>query len=384
MKTKITIVTPVHIGTGEDKMSFEYHLKDNTIFNYDLNDLFSCIPDQTLLNYKFLNNLRRSNDGSKRKELNETLKRYINYNNLNYQYSMRGDFDILPNENVAVQVKSLNVPYIPGSSLKGAIMNAIYYDFISLHLNEFCDYIRKYSNSNNKNIENFIIYYYSDYNDKMVKEFMHMFASYIMCSDAYFDKLVLVNTIRKKVCFDEKRQEMSLSNHECIDANQSKDGDCIKRDIKKMERLEEQYGDYKYCKDFIGYISNKQIIKVCRKYFHDMLEEEITMEKENGFYEEFGLDKALNDMFTNSIKNGFYMRIGKNTNHFFKTVSYLVKKNNPEFYARYFYQAFSPKDKPKKKKGAFPTPEKMPVTRVIYLDDKYAYYPGVIKIEFVK
>ena len=28
IKTKITIITPVHIGTGEEKMNFEYDKKD--------------------------------------------------------------------------------------------------------------------------------------------------------------------------------------------------------------------------------------------------------------------------------------------------------------------------------------------------------------------
>ena len=42
IKTKITIITPVHIGTGEEKMNFEYDKKDNVLYCYDPKELFLC------------------------------------------------------------------------------------------------------------------------------------------------------------------------------------------------------------------------------------------------------------------------------------------------------------------------------------------------------
>ena len=112
------------------------------------------------------------------------------------------------------------------------------------------------------------------------------------------------------------------------------------------------------------------------------------MEKNNSYYVQEGLDKKLNEFYEDTVSNGFYMRIGANTNYFFKTVSYLIKKNDSNLYNKYFYKVFSPKDKPKDepkgKNKAYPLPDKMPATRTIYVDDLYAYYPGVIKIEFYK
>ena len=140
IKTKITIISPVHIGTGETKLSFEYIKKNNVMYNYNLQQLF--IPDKVLLDYRFLSSLYNSSNGSKRDELNKVLRNHIDYTKSTSQYQLRADFEDDQIKNVAVQVKSLNKPYISGSSLKGAVMNAIYYDFIRNHFNSFCKYIK--------------------------------------------------------------------------------------------------------------------------------------------------------------------------------------------------------------------------------------------------
>ena len=57
MKAKISIISPVHIGTGNVKLSFEYNKHGNVIYNYDLQKLFSYIPEKKLLDSKFLESL---------------------------------------------------------------------------------------------------------------------------------------------------------------------------------------------------------------------------------------------------------------------------------------------------------------------------------------
>ena len=349
IKTRITIVTPVHIGTGEEKMSFEYDKKDNVLYCYDPKELFLVKPSKELLDKRFLNSLLKSNDGSKRDELNRMMKKDIDYSRLKPIYSLRADFTKIPKGNVSEQLKSLNKPYIPGSSIKGAIMNAVFYDFIKNHLNDFCKYIKnKVETTKNK----------PDIDD------------FLKCKNVY----------------DDKKDKLSLSNIECIDVNQTCDDEFIKINTDRKNVIIETLKNekIKFGDEFIGYVSINKIIKVCRAYFRDILSEEIEMEKNNSYYVQEGLDKKLNEFYENTVQNGFYMRIGGNTNYFFKTVSYLIKKNNNNFYTRYFYKVFSPKDKPRNKNGAYPLPEKMPATRTIYVDDLYAYYPGVIKIEFYK
>lgn len=382
IKTRITIVTPVHIGTGEEKMSFEYDKKDNVLYCYDPKELFLVKPSKELLDKRFLNSLLKSNDGSKRDELNIMMKKDIDYSRLKPIYFLRADFTKIPKGNVSEQLKSLNKPYIPGSSIKGAIMNAVFYDFIKNHLNDFCKYIKnKVETTKNKpDIDDFL-----KYCDSRLLDLVKQVSNCLICRDVFYEKLVLVEPIRKNV-YDDKKDKLSLSNIECIDVNQTCDDEFIKINTDRKNVIIETLKNekIKFGDEFIGYVSINKIIKVCRAYFRDILSEEIEMEKNNSYYVQEGLDKKLNEFYEDTVQNGFYMRIGGNTNYFFKTVSYLIKKNNNNFYTRYFYKVFSPKDKPRNKNGAYPLPEKMPATRTIYVDDLYAYYPGVIKIEFYK
>ncbi|WP_286669522.1 type III-A CRISPR-associated RAMP protein Csm5 [Thomasclavelia cocleata] len=387
IKTKITIISPVHIGTGETKLSFEYIKKNNVMYNYNLQQLFSCIPDKVLLDYRFLSSLYNSSNGSKRDELNKVLRNHIDYTKSTSQYQLRADFEDDQIKNVAVQVKSLNKPYIPGSSLKGAVMNAIYYDFIRNHFNSFCKYIKNEVKKNNRlkgkcNIDDFLLDYYQfECSRSDFVEFINLFASCFMFADVFFDNMVLVHAERNKVYIDKKSVNIPIFDFECIDANQEFTGNIIKIDSRKRNCLKEKYQNFKFYDDLIEYISINKIIKVCRNYFKEIIGEEKEMEDVNNYYNM----SCIKQMYEEVIPNSFYMRIGRNTNYFFKTISYLIKKNNYKLYEDYFYKVFSLKDKPKNNKNSFyPKPDLMPATRMFYTDDYYDYYPGVIKIEFIK
>ena len=387
MKAKISIISPVHIGTGNVKLSFEYNKHGNVIYNYDLQKLFSYIPEKKLLDAKFLESLCHLKNGiSTRDTMNNFLRMDIDYEKISPQYQLRADFTEIQKKNIAEQLKSLNKPFIPGSSLKGAVMTAIYYDFISEHLKSFCQYIKKsVKNKNNINIFNFLRYYYHYPKDLIY--FQKLFANCFMFTDVFFDKMVLVHAIRNKVDDDDEKN-LAINDYECIDVKQECESNIIIINDSRKEALKHLYKHKQYYKDFVKYIDIKKIIEVCQNYFKDNISEEIEMEKDNSYYVKEGLDKKLNEFYEDTVSNGFYMRIGANTNYFFKTVSYLIKKNDSNLYNKYFYKVFSPKDKPKDepkgKNKAYPLPDKMPATRTIYVDDLYAYYPGVIKIEFYK
>lgn len=387
MKAKISIISPVHIGTGNVKLSFEYNKHGNVIYNYDLQKLFSYIPEKKLLDSKFLESLCHLKNGiSTRDTMNNFLRMDIDYEKISPQYQLRADFTEIQKKNIAEQLKSLNKPFIPGSSLKGAVMTAIYYDFISEHLKSFCQYIKKsVKNKNNINIFNFLRYYYHYPKDLIY--FQKLFANCFMFTDVFFDKMVLVHAIRNKVDDDDEKN-LAINDYECIDVKQECESNIIIINDSRKENLKHLYKYKQYYKDFVKYIDIKKIIEVCQNYFKDNISEEIEMEKNNSYYVQEGLDKKLNEFYEDTVSNGFYMRIGANTNYFFKTVSYLIKKNDSNLYNKYFYKVFSPKDKPKDepkgKNKAYPLPDKMPATRTIYVDDLYAYYPGVIKIEFYK
>lgn len=385
MKTKITIISPVHVGTGDSKMSFEYYLKNKIMYNYDLSQILQHIPNKQLLDYRFLNNLQRNTDGSQIKYINQTLKHHVNYSCLKSLYQLRADFQEQPHLNISTQIKALNKPIIPGSTIKGAIFNAIVYDFIKKH--KLYNQLDKIVEKNKKNIlivdDMFSFVYFKEYpKGYSIQDFLKQLKSCLICRDVPFEHMTVLNADRLKV----KSGGWVISSCvESIDINQEACDEFIIIDEDKMDKvLNNTYSKYDYYNECIQYLNKDKLVEVCDQYFNDMLFEELDMNEEYNFYTDYSLSEFLQDLSEDEIENGFYMRIGKNTNYFFKTISYLCKTYNPEFYSKYFYQYFSPKGNPKRIQKSDPKYDKMPATRTLYYDDEENYYPGVIKVEFIK
>ena len=114
MTYKISILTPVHISSGNKNACFLYHPDKNDHFNcYRIEDLLQFIPPQKLLELQPDN---ASNNG--KKDIIKLFNNYVNYNQLKPQYFLFYKFKPF-SKDVTEQVKSLNKPYIPGSSIKG-------------------------------------------------------------------------------------------------------------------------------------------------------------------------------------------------------------------------------------------------------------------------
>lgn len=371
-------MTPVHVGTGEVKMSFEYKQRQNYIYNYDINQLFFSLPKNRLLDKKFLYNLSSNQDGSKVKYINQTLSQYVNYNQLKCNYKLKCNFSHMPNKNIKEQIKALNKPIIPGSTLKGAIINTICYDMLKKHKESFYRIIQrdyKYIRS----LDDVFKKIYRDDKDKF-GEFFKALKSCVLCNDIEFNDLILLQSDRYHVLSD--KSEIPLPNVECLDEKQYSINQAIIFDKERIEILKHLYGDLPYYNELRNYLRYKKLEEVANNYFRDMLSEELEVNQNGGFYDYNELGDLLKSLKNKKIEKGFYLRIGGNTNYFFKTVSYLVKKDDPKLYKDYFYEIFSPKKKPKFK-GAYPKANEMPATRVLYYDDDYIYYPGVIKIEYI-
>lgn len=383
MKTKISIITPVHIGTGEDAQAFEYRMNNNVLYKYNISDIFSQIPSQTLLNSSFLNSLTDNKPGSKKEILNSTLSN-VNYHLLKPTYQLRYDFNRLTHKNISIQMKTLDIPIIPGSSLKGAIINAIQYDIVKNNLPRLYKEIEQGNTYRFKNFENILKMIYPKLKD--IDTFFKDLSSCIIVEDVQFKKMCVVHAKREKVYLEENNSGIPpLPCFECIDFGQARIGDIIRLDKDKFNILKSKYPkkhDTDYLKLEKKYFRYKSILILMNQYFEDMMEEELEIDNTHGFYSSHQIGNSMKKLYKENIDNGFYMRIGRNTNYFFKTVSYAIKKDNPELYKKYFYQLFTPKNKPKKR-GAYPTPDKMPATRVLYFDDNYDYYPGVIKVEYI-
>lgn len=82
MTYKISILTPVHISSGNKNACFLYHPDKNDHFNcYRIEDLLQFIPPQKLLELQPDN---ASNNG--KKDIIKLFNNYVNYNQLKPQY----------------------------------------------------------------------------------------------------------------------------------------------------------------------------------------------------------------------------------------------------------------------------------------------------------
>ena len=381
---KMTIVTPVHVGTGETRMAFEYHNDRDNVKNYALDDIFGQLPSSQLLDNDFLYSLTiQSNKkgNSTRNRLNNALSQ-IDWDTINPQYTLRYEGNKLLKDNVSVQVKSLDRPYIPGSSIKGAINNAIAYDLSKNHGETFINNLREIDEMNAYQIKKNLSDVYKILFDSIQDDFLKAFRSCILCSDVFFNDLSLMDVKRLHIDEDEKEKSNNpkVDMAECIDHKQSSKGDFISIDKSKVKLLKRQYGQEKYFNEFEQYLNIDKLAEVCNNYFRDLIEEELSVDYDYYFYSKYHLGDALKSYKKNE-KHSFYLRLGGNTNYFFKTISYFIKNKYPNDYKYLFSKIFSPASKGMKAK---PKSETMPITRSIYNDGKTYYYPGVVKIEYVK
>lgn len=124
---KINIITPVHIGTGDVYMSSEYFMdtvkiknKQCSTFNrIDLTKYFNSLnPNEQ---DKFSKDLL--NDKYRLPKLDSNFTRYYSYNMCEARPN--------PGNEIHENIKIMNKPYIPGSSIKGAIENALIYNSLT-------------------------------------------------------------------------------------------------------------------------------------------------------------------------------------------------------------------------------------------------------------
>ncbi len=374
MNLKITTLTPVHISTGNLNPCYVYHYKADadpdkfgTTTCYDINQLFQQVSPTKLKELKF-----QSNDDQTKRKISNYFTKSINYNKLTPLYSMKS-FSKSFTCDVKEQMKSLNRPYIPGSSLKGAIMNAIYYDMLNKHKNDVLRFLNNYQGFNFKYFENDLNrHLFDDHFDDMWSQLSSSF----ICRDIYFNEMILCEEERLNM----GNNNPNFVNTECIDYNQSVNDEIIVINGTKKTLLNNAIQKYKKADYSLlnSYLNINNMIKACQNYFNDIIEDDLEYFES---FEDKDLDKIVSFIESLDTKNNCYMRIGNSTNYFYKSVSLFIKNNNETFYKQYFYDLFSPvKIRNENRNSRLPKPESMPDTRVVLYYDKY-YLPGVIQIE---
>ncbi|MBA5851160.1 type III-A CRISPR-associated RAMP protein Csm5 [Clostridium sp. cel8] len=153
MKFKIKVLSPVHIKSGNTISPYADFIYDNNCLLYMHNEkLWKDISKNETILDEYVQVVKNRDTNSKEKyTLNDFLKRNgINIEKYVFQ-KVNCNSDIKSME-VSEIIKTSGRPYIPGSSIKGAIRTAILYNYLKLNGFDFDKLVDISAKKNKKNI----------------------------------------------------------------------------------------------------------------------------------------------------------------------------------------------------------------------------------------
>lgn len=385
---KITILSPVHIGTGNKIENPSYKSKtEGMISKYDFIDLLTQIPANVLLNSQLHKDIY---DNSKNKQKSKQLYQYVS-NNVNYK-NVQSKYDLtyhLAYElsdyayDVCEQIKSLGSPYIPGSTIKGLVINAFLYSIIKNDYTLTEDKIESIIKMKRK-LSVMDLLQLGNLEDNEKKSFLVAISTCIRCVDIQFKDMELYEANRVGA---KNGNEMPLPYMECISVNQCVENDFIQINEEKLDRLKKEYANNTNLMNILSKINIKNLLSACDAYTQEMLEEELSNRMQELYAGYRPINKQLLELrklqqsFKTNKKSSYLLRLGNSTNYNFKTVTLFIRKNYPELYDYYYTNIFCPErvSRGKKTKSNSKT---MPKTRVVLSNQEGYVLSGFIQVSY--
>lgn len=122
MKIKITTLAPVHIGNNNNLTRIDFYTKNSRFYRINFDSL---IEDEELKNDPKINDyLRRLEDGN---DIKNVLSEKILTKHILYDLPLSASCAGSVGNEVKEFIKTKNKVYIPGSSIKGAILSGVIY-----------------------------------------------------------------------------------------------------------------------------------------------------------------------------------------------------------------------------------------------------------------
>lgn len=376
---KITILTPVHIATGNDiEMPCYHEVNDVTVNRYRFTDILSQLPPKVLTDPHLLNEL--SSGQPSKKLLYRYIHQYVDYSKLTPLYNLEYTYNeslTKARNDVSEQMHDLHKPFIPGSTIKGTLLNSWKYYLLKSNYDQIRPNIYKQiKDGQNKNLD-FHELRFGKSLDKDHENFYKELYSCLQCQDIYFNEMELFFAGREGSNRD-MSGSIPTTYKECIPPLQTTNLVLFHFDEFKLKHLKDKYKEKPYS-TLVNSFKRDVFFKACNAFTKDILN--VDMDKKYfNFYERFvGINEQLNEIKKElENPNTVVLRVGNSTNYFAKTVSYLIKYNDPGLYKECFWKHFAPVDKGKTK----PNERTMPKTRMIYSNGGKKYLPGFIKIQY--
>jgi CRISPR-associated protein Csm5 len=348
--SKLLIISPVHIGSGEVYENFLIHKNKRYGFEDFLNMVFKERRSR-LMSPDFLKSLvalgYRNSGGAKRK-IREVLvpnEKQIEQIEPLYDIEIKLDRQQLNEKSIFSFVKTMHRPYIPGSSIKGYIMNMLFYDMLE-NDQTIRNYIKSQleaavNQSQGRDITRTRVY--RDY-ENLERNVMTDAAQCLICRDFMFDQPMSIYYVSRQTKKGEIPQVA-----ECLDDDIESSEDII---VIHDQKVEKRFGSSIQDKMTEALIER---IKRLRKDFAKMNTPFIknTLGYQKRFIESHRNNNKINYeevmdqiRYTEErlVEGRIVIQIGKYTNYITKSSSMAL---GLDFYERYFRQAFRPDRKTK-------------------------------------
>ncbi len=149
---ELEILSPVHIGNGHELTVLDFvPLEDNTVVVLEVERLFQRLVEEGIDEDEILNEILNIKNHPNR----YIWKRYLNEGNIKpldfARYRLRAVGGLGPESSrIREFIKSRGRPYIPGSSVKGSIRTAVFYEVMKDRLRELDDYLYELTKSEKK------------------------------------------------------------------------------------------------------------------------------------------------------------------------------------------------------------------------------------------
>ncbi len=333
-KYKVEILSPIHIGSGNEYRSIDYIEKKEEVWIFDEKDVIENISPKHSLDNELLNTISY---GNQRKEYFKGLDDLINKGII--------DKKILKHVKIKAHKKNNNLkvkeikgmmrnfygPYIPGGTIKGIIRTAILYDFL---LNKGISYIKdaisRLKNNYRITIEDIII----GNGRKDIKKDPFRFLS-IPDVNIQNDAAAIYG----ENIFNINKPPYPTDVIETISENNCTEDFSIHLDINRKVLMYLKIG-----KELIPYFNEEKILEVLYKYAKDLIQEEIEY-FESCSVRQFNSKEILMDLRKyekmNKIESPI-LRIGKSTGYLSHTVGLAIKKLDANYYNGEFLRFIKP------------------------------------------
>lgn len=339
---EITAFTPVHVGTGETYSSHDFvyakgkQRRTSFVVRIDMKKLFHALDSDQ--KERYIHQMRSADDFQLNKFFRDEKIKHLLKDTERYGSVDRAGLQDAAKPEVRECIKTADVPYLPGSSIKGAVRTALLWRYASEHTPEVCNQLGR--ELENRTGKKFVLKRYTDnlftYKGENYSA-LYDVMKFVLISDFMPTKTItpVINNIRTWSLGDRQMNEKHFSIFaECISKGMSFSGtvDISPQyralPIGERRKVRETMGRFGLPdpEDSDGFFAALQGIV---SDFHRW-----AFEKEKLLLQEVRGGDSISNSINESLKKEPMMRLGFGVGTLYQTLIGLVEDEDPDLAAK--------------------------------------------------